>query len=267
MITMRLKRISAIFWRQMLLLKGNPFRPLNLFYFSALELFLWGVLTVYLDRIAGSDFHFVALILGTVIMSSFMSRVVFGVSASFLEDVWTRNFINLFSSPLSLHEYILGFVAVSIVESLISLGFIAVLAWVLLSYSIFSFGLLLIPFAAILFIFGLAVGILATAVVLRFGPSAEMVVWSIPPLLAPFSAVFYPLSALPLFFQRISFFIPATHVFEGMRTVVRTGSLDTSSLVAGAVLAVLYCAVAYLFLHRSYRSVLRRGTFARFATE
>lgn len=261
------KRIFAIFWRQMLLLKGNPFRPLNLFYFSALELFLWGVLTVYLDRIAGSDFHFVSLILGTVIMSSFMSRVVFGISASFLEDVWTRNFINLFSSPLSLHEYILGFVAVSIVESLVSLGFISALAWFLLSYSIFSFGFLLIPFAAALFVFGLAVGILATAVVLRFGPSAEMVVWSIPPLLAPFSAVFYPLSALPPFFQRISFFIPATHVFEGMRAVVRTGVADPRELAVGFVLAVAYCAVAYLFLYRSYRSVLRRGTFARFATE
>ena len=261
------KRIFAIFWRQMLLLKGNAFRPLNLFYFSALELFLWGVLTLYLDRVAGSELHFAALVLGTVIMSSFMSRVVFGVSASFLEDVWTRNFINLFSSPLSLHEYILGFVAVSIVESSLSVGFMALLAWMLLAYNIFSFGLLLLPFAAILFVFGLAVGIAATAVVLRFGPSAEMVVWSIPPLLAPFSAVFYPLSALPLFLQKISFFIPATHVFEGMRAVVRTGSLDMREMVIGFVLALLYCAAAYFLLYCSYKSVLRRGLFARFATE
>ncbi len=262
-----LKRIFAIFWRQVLLLKGNPFRPLNLFYFSALELFLWGVLTLYLDRVSGSGFHFVSLVLGAVIMSSFMSRVVFGVSASFLEDVWTRNFINLFSSPLSLHEYILGFVAVSIVESSLSVGFMALLAWMLIAYNIFSFGLMLIPFAAILFIFGLAVGIVATAVVLRFGPSAEMVVWSIPPLLAPFSAVFYPLSALPPFFQKISFFIPATHVFEGMRSVVLTGSFETKELIIGFVLALCYCAIAYFLLHRSYQSVLRRGLFARFATE
>lgn len=262
-----IKRIFAIFWRQMLLLKGNPFRPLNLFYFSALELFLWGVLTVYLDRVSGSGFHFVSLVLGAVILSSFMNRVVLGVSASFLEDVWTRNFINLFSSPLSLHEYILGFVAVSIVESLVSVGFIALLAEILLSYHVFSFGLLLIPFAVILFIFGLAVGIVATAVVLRFGPSAEMVIWSIPPLLAPFSAVFYPLSALPPFLQKIGLFIPATHVFEGMRAVVLTGSYDAWSLAAGAILALLYVGAAYAFLYRSYRAVLRRGTFARFATE
>lgn len=262
-----IQRIFAIFWRQMLLLKGNAFRPLNLFYFSALELFLWGVLTLYLDRVSGSGLHFVPLVLGAVIMSSFMSRVVFGVSASFLEDVWTRNFINLFSSPLSLHEYILGFVAVAVVESLVSVGFIALLAWALLSYSIFSFGFLLIPFAAVLFAFGLAVGIVATAVVLRFGPSAEMVVWSIPPLLAPFSAVFYPLSALPPFLQKISFFIPATHVFEGMRAVVRAGSFDARGFVIGFGLALLYCAAAYLLFCRSYRSVLRRGLFARFATE
>lgn len=264
---MSITRVFAIFWRQMLLLRGNPFRPLNLFYFSALELFLWGVFTLYLDRISGSGFHFASLVLGAVIMSSFMSRVVIGVSASFLEDVWTRNFINLFSSPLSLHEYILGFVAVSIVESLVSVGFMAVLAWTLLSYRIFSFGILLIPFAAILFVFGLAVGIVATAVVLRFGPSAEMVVWSIPPLLAPFSAVFYPLSALPLFFQKIGLFIPATYVFEGMRAAVLTGSFETQSLVVGFSLAIFYCVAAYFFLHRSYRAVLRRGTFARFATE
>lgn len=251
----------------MVLLRGNPFRPLNLFYFSALELFLWGVLTLYLDRIAGSGFHFAALVLGAVIMSSFMNRVVIGVSASFLEDVWTRNFINLFSSPLSLHEYILGFVAVSIAESAVSVGFIAALAWTLLSYNIFSFGLLLVPFAAILFVFGIAVGIAATAVVLRFGPSAEMVIWSVPPLLAPFSAVFYPLSALPPFFQKIGVFIPATHVFEGMRAAVLTGSYDRGALAAGAGLALFSLFAAYFFLYRSYRSVLRRGTFARFATE
>ncbi len=251
----------------MLLMRGNAFRPLNLFYFSALELFLWGVMTVYLDRTTGSGFHFVSLVLGAVVLSSFMSRVVFGISASFLEDVWTRNFINLFSSPLSLHEYILGFVAVSIVESSASLVFMAVLAQVLLSYHIFSFGLLLLPFAAVLFVFGLAMGIFTTAIVMRFGPSAEMVVWSIPPLLAPFSAVFYPLSALPIILQKISYFIPATHVFEGMRGVVLTGSLDWNSLAVGFALAVLYCIIAYWFLYRSYKSVLRRGTFARFATE
>lgn len=251
----------------MLLMRGNAFRPLNLFYFSALELFLWGVLTVYLDRTTGTGFHFVSLVLGAVILSSFMSRVVFGISASFLEDVWTRNFINLFSSPLSLHEYILGFVVVSIVESSVSLVFMAVLAQILLSYHILSFGLLLVPFAAVLFVFGLAMGIFTTAVVMRFGPSAEMVVWSIPPLLAPFSAVFYPLSALPFTLQKIAYFIPATHVFEGMRGVVLTGSLDWQSLAVGFALAVLYCIIAYWFLYRSYKSVLRRGTFARFATE
>jgi ABC-2 type transport system permease protein len=262
-----IKRIFAIFWRQMILLKVSPIRPINTFYWVAVDLFLWGVLTRYLDSAGISGFHPVPVLMGAVILYNFLTRVIFGISISFLEDVWTRNLINLFSSPLRLHEYMLGFVAVVLVQSGLSLVFMALLARFFLAYSIVSFGLPLIAFVGVLFIFGIAMGIFTTAVMVRFGPSAEMFSWSFPAILAPMSAVFYPLSALPPFLRAIGFFIPATHVFEGMRTLVRTGAVSGRELAIGFVLALVYCAAAYFFLHRSYQSVLRRGTFGRFATD
>lgn len=264
---MNVIRIYAIFLRQIFLMRRSVGRIFGLFYWSTLDLLLWGLITVYLSRIDTSNFAFVAVILGTIILWNFLTRIQHGITVSFLEDVWTRNFINLFSSPLTLGEYVIGLVLTSMATALFSILFMAGFAWVLFTYNIFQFGFLLLPFVTILFFFGWALGILTTAIILRLGPSSEILAWSIPALLGPISGVFYPISTLPSAVQTIATFIPISHVFEGMRTVVLTGSFDVWSLVIAAILSVIFFALAYWFLVRSYSRVLRLGLFTRFMTD
>lgn len=264
---MSIKRIYAIFLRQILLLKKGHFRLVSLFYWSTLDLFLWGILSGYLGRMAGGKIGFVSTLVGAVILSSLFFRVEQGIGIAFLEDVYVRNFINLFASPLSINEYVLGLVMTSVFDTTVAISFMAGVAWLLFSFNIFRFGLLLIPFVAVLFVFGWALGLLSVGVVLRFGPSAEIFTWSIPALMTPFSAVFYPVSALPSFLQRISAVIPNSYVFEGMRAASIAGSFDLQKFLMALALALLYLALAYIFLQRTYKAVLRRGLFARFVTE
>lgn len=264
---MSAKRVSAVFLRQFFLLKRSPSRVFGLFYWSLLELFLWGVLTIYLDRVGRTDFSFVAVILGALILWSFLFRVQHGVSISFMEDVWTRNLINLFASPLSVHEYMAGLLVTSIAEAVLSLAFLTFVAWALFAYNIFQFGFILIPFIAVLFLFGWALGILATAIVLRLGPSSEILAWSIPAFLTPLSGVFYPVSALPRAVQPIAALVPTTRVFEGMRTAVLSGSFEIVTLFSSFLLSIIFLVIAYGFLLISYRAVVRRGLVTRFLTE
>ena len=242
-------------------------RILGIFYWSSLELFLWGVLTMYLNRVGASDINFLAIILGALIFWNFLIRIQHGITISFLEDIWTRNLLNLFASPLSLREYLGGILLTSMFEMVLALSFMSLLAWALFAYNILQVGLLIIPFAAILFVFGFALGISTTALILRLGPSAEILAWSIPALLFPLSSVVYPLSALPPPLQYIASILPTTYAFEGMRSAAIEGSFDFGRLVIAFALSLIFLLLSYAFLKKVYRYVLRRGLFTRFATD
>ena len=260
------KRIFAIFLRQLFLLKRGS-RLINIFYWSSIDLILWGFITVYLNSVGGSSLNFMTVMLGAVILWNFLFRVQYGVTVSFLEDSWARNFMNLFSSPLSTSEYVSGLILTSIFNGLASLVTAVIIARLIFSYSIFQLGIAVLPFIVILFIFGWAIGLFATAVVMRLGPSAEVFAWSFPALFTPFSSVFYPIYALPQALQPIANALPTAHVFEGMRSVILAGSFDSSRLFLALGLALFYFVLSYAFLLWSYRAVLRKGLFTRFYTD
>lgn len=262
-----MQRIFTIFLRQFFLIKRSWNRIVGIFYWSLLELLIWGIMTAYLDRVGNASFSFVAAIFGVVILWNMLFRIQHGVTVSFLEDVWTRNLVNLFTAPLSIHEYVAGLLLTSFLEALVAFAFLSVVSWLIFSYNIFQFGFLLILFFFILYLFGWALGILATAMILRFGPSTEILAWSIPALLTPLSSVFYPISALPKVLQPIASFIPTAQVFEGMRALVLKGSFDPANLLVSFFLSAILLAISYAILLVSYRSVLRKGLFTRFLTE
>ncbi len=264
---MSIQRVYTIFLRQMFLIRRSFHRLLGIFYWSVLELFLWGFLTAYLTGIGKDRFSFITVVIGTVILWNFLNRVQQGVAISFLEDIWSRNFLNLFGSPLRLNEYIGGLILVSIVSSVVSIIVMTAIAWFLFSYNLFQFGFLMIPFIFILFFFGLALGLYTTAMILRFGPSSEILAWSIPALIPPFSGVFYPVATLPVWIQYIAYVIPSSYIFEGMRAVVLSGVFETHLLLFAAGLSLLYTAIAFYLVHRSYRYVLRNGLITRIQVE
>src|SRR4051794_34335190 len=135
--------------------------------------------------------------LGAVLLWDFFTRVMTGVTMAFFEDVWSRNFLNLFASPLSIGEYLAGLVISSIGTSVVGLVVMLVLAGTVFGLSFLAYGAALVPFLLVLFLFGIALGIFGTAIVLRLGPASEWFVWPIPALISPFAGVFYPLATLP----------------------------------------------------------------------
>ena len=118
---MRARRVAAVALRQFYLYAGSPTRLVPLFAWVAIDIALWGFITRYLNSIASPGFDFVPALLGAVLLWDFLTRVMQGVSTAFLEDVWSRNFLNIFATPLRISEYILGLVLTSIVTSIIGL--------------------------------------------------------------------------------------------------------------------------------------------------
>lgn len=264
---MRAGRVLAIALRQLDLMRGSPARVLPLFAWVAIDIVLWGFLTRYLNSVARATFDFVPVLLGAVLLWDFFSRVMQGVTTTFLEDVWSRNFLNLFATPLSLSEYVAGLVATSVATSAIGLVVMLGLASAAFGLSFLSYGLLLVPFLLVLFLFGIALGIFASAVVLRLGPASEWFIWPMPALISPFAGVFYPVATLPAWMQTIAHGLPPSYVFEGMRAIVAGGAFSGASLAAGAALALLYIALAFVFFARVHRHAVRTGLLARYSAE
>jgi ABC-2 type transport system permease protein len=133
--------------------------------------------------------------------------------------------------------------------------------------SFFVYGLILVPSLLVLFAFGIALGIIASAIVLRLGPAAEWFIWPIPALLSPFAAVFYPLSTLPRWMQYVAHLLPPSYVFEAMRAILAGRATSPIVLLWAASLAVLYIALAGWFFARIYRHAVRTGLIARYSAE
>ncbi len=264
---MSIRRAWTIFLRQLFLLRRSPYRLFALLYWPVMELFLWGVLSMYFHRTGNDQFPFISILVGAVILYNFLIRIQHGITISFLEDVWVRNFINLFASPLTLVEYILGLLFTSLFQMTISMSFMALLAWLLFSYNIFHLGFWLIPFVIVLFLFGLALGILVTGIILRLGPSSEILTWAIPAIISPLSGVFYPTDLLPPYLQFFSKLLPPTYVFEGLRSVVLRGTFDSQQLVYAVIFTGLWLLASSFFMYRAYRTVLERGVFTRFLSD
>ncbi len=265
--SMDLRRVYAIFIRYVYLVRTNAQRLVQIFVWVTFDIILWGFITKYLGGADVGNAGFVSTLLGSIILWDFLSRAMQGVSTPFLEDVWARNLLNIFASPLSVGEYLAGLVSVSIATSAVGIAVMFALAYVLFGYSILNLGLLLLPFICILFLTGITLGVLAAAILLRLGPSAEWFIWPLPMILSPFVGVFYPVTILPQWMQLIARVLPPSYVFEGMRAALMTGTFSAAALAAGFALACLYLALAYVIFVRTYRQAVRSGAIARYSAE
>ena len=263
---LRWRPMAAIVLRYLYLLRGSPARIMPLFAWVGIDIVLWGVISRYLNSVA-AGFNFIPALLGAVLLWDFLIRIMQGVTMAFFEDVWSRNFLNIFATPLSISEYLGGLVAVSVLTGAVGLLAMLALATAIFGLSFFAYGLALVQFLLALFLFGIALGIFAAGVVLRLGPAAEWFIWPMPALISPFAGVFYPLSTLPKWMRLVSRLLPPSYVFEGLRRIVSGGAASAAVLTGAASLAGLYLLLACWFFTRIYRYAVRTGLIARYSAE
>lgn len=266
---MKLRRVGAVALRQYYLFRGSPTRLASLFVWVVIDMILWGFITKFLNQVSHpeSGLNFIPLFLGAVLLWDYFNRVMMGVTTAFFEDVWSRNFLNIFASPMRVSEYLAGFVISSVVTSLAALIVMLLLAMPLFGLSLFSYGILLIPFLGTLFLFGIALGIAATAMVMRLGPSSEWLIWPIPAILSPLAGVFYPIATLPVPLQWASRILPPSYVFENMRAIIAGKAPSAIDLLIAIALAVVYVLLATLLWNKVFRKAVETGLLARYGAE
>jgi len=256
MIIDSIERIWALSLRYTYLLRGSWPRILELAYWPAMQIVLWGFISTFLRGQSSMVAQAFGVLLAGVMLWDLMFRGQLGVSVSFFEEMWSRNLGNLFVSPLRPWEMIAALLTMSLLRTLIGMLPATLLAYLFFDFSIYSLGWALLAFFINLMAFGWAIGLAVSGLVLRVGLGAETLAWALIFAIAPVSAVYYPVAVLPEWLRAIAWSMPPAYVFEGMRGVMLDGHLSLDLLLGAIGLNILYlgggCA-AFLLFFRSGR--------------
>ena len=211
---MKFYRIYALFLRHFYLIKSSFPRILDLIYWPTIQIILWGFISKFFTM--HSDFynHTAGIILSAAILYDFLFRSSISFNMLFLEEIWSRNFTNLFIAPLKVSEIVAALTATALIRTLIGIVPAILLASPFFGVSLFDLGPTLIILLLSLYIFGITLGLFVVSGLLRYGPSFENVAWSSLFLLAPLGCVYYPLSILPDGLQILAKTLPLVYIFD-----------------------------------------------------
>ena len=260
---MNVGRVSALIARHLFLYRRSFPRLLEIFYWPLLDLVVWGFITIYLAQ-EGKGMHgAVTFFLGALIFWDILFRAQQGITISFLEEIWSRNLMNLFASPLTAGEFLAATMAMSVFKVAAVSIIMAFAALLFYSYNVFIMGVTLIPFVLNLIAAGWLIGILTMSVIMRFGQQAEVLAWGLVFLFQPISCVFYPMSVLPAWLTPLALANPAAHVFEGMRGVLLDHTVPLAHLGWATGMNVLYLLLMIALYQYTFSVCKDRGMLVR----
>jgi|TARA_Y100000992_G_scaffold295802_1_gene257198 ABC-2 type transport system permease protein len=253
-------RIYGLFLRHFYLITRSFPRVLDLIYWPSIQITLWGFISNFFASHTTYYNNAVGVILTCAILYDFLFRTSIGFNMLFLEEIWSRNFTNLFIAPIKIGEIIISLIITALIRALIGLIPAILLTSPLFGISILDLGIHLFLLFLSLYLFGITLGILVSAGLLRFGPSFENIAWSTMFLLAPFGCIYYPIEILPDFFQTIAYMLPLVYIFEEARNILINNSVNFENIINAFILNGIYLFLAISLFYYSFSKARKKGT-------
>lgn len=260
---MNIKRIIALLIRHLYLYQRSLPRIMDVLYWPIVDILLWGFLSAYLTTLNLSGLNVVTVLLGAVIFWNLLNQAQKAVSIAFLEDVWEKNLLNIFVTPLKVSEFLASTFLLGVFRIALVVCVMGVFSFILYAFNLLVIGFSLIPFIASLLVFGWALGLFTTGLILRYGTAAQILAFGFITVIQPFSAVFYPLSALPPAAQIIAYTLPTTYVFEGMRMLIASGAFSWKLFSLSLLTNTIACAASVWYFYFTFRHAKKRGALMK----
>ena len=246
--------------RNWYLLRSSWPRIVDLIYWPAVQMLMWGFLQLYLIDKTSMAAQAGGAFIGAVLLWDILFRGQIGFSISFLEEMWSqqsRQPDDDAAPAVRAHRGADGDEHRSRADRtgaghdhgdhLLRLQFLGAR----LRRPAFFLNLILTSWS---------IGLLASGLVLKKGTGAEGLAWSMTFLLLPLCCVYYPLSTLPVWLQWIAMALPPTHVFEGLRALVLENRFDAGAMLTALLLNLVYFAAAATAFGLLLRSARKSGS-------
>ena len=257
---MNFNKIFALSLRHVYLIKGSFPRILDLIYWPTIQIILWGFISKFFSMYSDYYSNTIGVILSCAILYDFLFRSSISFNMLFLEEIWSRNFTNLFVAPLKVSEIITALTSTALVRTLIGIVPAIILMSPLFGVSLLKMGPALLLLFLSLYLFGTTLGLLVTSGLLRFGPAFENTAWSSLFLLAPLGCVYYPLSILPEWLQVLAKILPLVYIFEEARSILVNNIIDYKNIITALVLNFIYFTSSIIIFYLSFHGARRKGT-------
>jgi ABC-2 type transport system permease protein len=260
---MKAHRIAAVMMRHAYETRRNVDRMTDMIYWPVLDIVLWGFFTTYLGHGLGMQPEIIKFVLGATIIWGLFFSFQRDLAVGFLDELWSRNLINLFSTPLTISEYMIGLICVNLLKVMVGVGAASLLALVAYHFNIFPWLPAFVPYLLNLILFAFALGILITGLIFRYTTKIQALAWSFAGLLAPISCIFYPVKSLPPWLRAVALSLPTTHSFEGMRQILAGGGFNASHFWWGVGLNVGYFVFAIGIFRIVFAAAQNRGLLVK----
>lgn len=206
----------------------------------------------------------VVLLVTGIMLFHLIWQLTLAGSFGLLDEVWSRNLLNLIATPLTERELLTSFGIVGLLRTVVSVVVIGTVGIVFFAVSPTSAGVVLIPSAALLLLFGWSVALFVVGLTLQYGDRAEVFSWGTLVLLMPLSGVFYPVESLPPVLQAVARTIPLTHVFDAVRIGIEEHRVAWVQLGIAAAGTAAITVAATWFVANQLRRFRRDGWVTRF---
>lgn len=230
-----------------------------------LDVVLWGALGTYIASGNGGSRAGAPYLLAGIILFHVLFQAHVAVATGFMEETWTNNLLNVMATPVREVEYAVGLALYGLVKLAMGVATVAVAAWVVYRFDTSSLGWALVPICVILMLSGWALAQVSIGLLLRFGPSAEILTYGFIFVTLAVSGVFNPVDALPGALQPVGRVLPTTHAFAALRTVQDGGATPWGQLAIGLAGSVVAAALGLAYVVRMLRLFRARGYVTRFS--
>ena len=257
---MNIGRMYGLFLRHFFLITRSFPRILDLIYWPTIQITLWGFISNFFAAYSTYYNNAIGIILTCAILYDFLFRTSIGFNMLFLEEIWSRNFTNLFIAPLRISEIIISLVLTALLRTLIGLVPAILITSPLFGISILDLGTPLFLLFFSLYAFGITLGLFVSSGLLRYGPACENIAWSSLFLLAPLGCIYYPIEILPEFFQVIAKGLPLVYIFDETRNILINGLVDYENIKQAYLLNLVYLIFGIGLFYLSFLRARVKGT-------
>ena len=257
---MSFNRMYGLFLRHFFLIKSSFPRILDLIYWPSIQIILWGFISKFFSTYSDYYNNTVGIILTCAILYDFLFRSSISFNMLFLEEIWSRNFTNLFIAPMKISEIIISLVFTALIRTLIGLVPAILLTSPLFGISILNLGVPLFFLFLSLYIFGITLGLFVSSGLIRFGPSFENIAWSSLFLLAPLGCIYYPIEILPEFFQILAKGLPLVYIFDETRNILVNNFVNFENILYAFYLNAIYLFIGISLFYFSFSKARKKGS-------
>jgi ABC-2 type transport system permease protein len=255
-----MRRVSAMVLRYWYLLRSSWPRILDLVYWPAVQMLMWGFLQLYVNQNSSYFTQAAGVFIGAVLLWDILFRGQLGFSISFLEEMYARNMGNLMMSPLRPAEFVTALMIMSLIRLAIGMVPVSLLAILFFGFNLWGLGLALAVFFLNLILTSWAIGIFVAGLLLRNGLGAESLAWTFMFLFLPLTCVYYPVAVLPAWLAPVAWSLPPTYVFEGMRALLIDHVFRADLMIQALAINVVFFAVATVAFMLLLSSARKHGT-------